>query len=264
MKVYARVRNLNNENKDRLPYNKNIALSVDGFREMGFEVIFYEINELPKIKEIYERGDIVLDGIDQVNFILDKFGIVPPSFEYPDSLKKYLGRKIWMDKIDNINSNPEKWGVFVKPVKEKRFTGKVINSTKDLIGCGSGYENFDVYCSEVVDFVFEVRGLVYYDQLVALQPYRGDWKYMNKLDTELINRAFKDFIKSDDKLNGCTLDFGVTKDGRTLFIEANYGMCFGPYMTNSITYAKIISACLSQISGTKDECYFGRIPCGNI
>lgn len=260
MKVFARVRKLNDNFAKVMPYNKNIGLAIDGFHEMGFEVIYYETGDLEKVKEWYSKGDIVLDGIDQVNFVLDKYNIKPPSFEYPEPLKKYLGRKIWMDNIDNIASNPSLWGIFVKPVREKAFTGKVINSTKDLIGCGNYSENYEVYCSEAIDFVFEVRGLVYYDQLISLQPYKGDWKYMKDLDTKLIEEAFNDYLKWDNKLNGCTLDFGVTKDKKTLFIEANYGMCFGPYMTNSITYAKIISACLSQLSGTVDECYFGKLP----
>ena len=260
MKVFARVKKEINDKINFVPYNRNIALAIDGFKEMGFEIIYYETGELNEVKKWYSRGDIVLDGIDQVNFVLEKFDIYPPSLEYPDCLKKYLGRKIWMDKINNISSNPDKWGCFVKPVKEKAFTGKVINSSADLIGCGSCYENFDVYCSEVVDFVFEVRGIVYYNQLLSLQPYKGDCRYMKNLDTDLIYKAFNEYIESEDRLNGCTLDFGVTKDGRTLFIEANYGMCFGPYMTNSIAYAKVISAYCSQLSGTNDECFFGRIP----
>lgn len=33
----------------------------------------------------------------------------------------------------------------------------------------------------------------------------------------------------------------------------------GPYSTNAINYAKMISAAISKVSGTEDECYFGPI-----
>lgn len=258
MKVYARIREF--DNGQVMPYSKNIGLAIDGFHEMGFEVVYYKTGELSRVKEVFTKEDILLDGIDQVNFVLEKFGKSLPEIDYPEPLKKYLGRNVWMDKIDNINKNPSLWGCFVKPLKGKAFTGKVINSPKDLIGCGSCSENYDVYCSDVVDFVFEVRGLVYYNQLVTLQPYKGNWKHMKDLDVDLIENAFKDYISWDKKLNGCTLDFGVTKDGRTLLIEANSGACFGPYMLNSMTYAKIISACFSQILEVEDECFFGELP----
>lgn len=260
MKVFARMLELHDNFATIMPYNQNIGLAINGFHEMGKEVIYYKTGELNDVRKWCSRGDIVLDGIDQVNYILDKFAIHPPLLDYPEPLQKYLGRKIWKDKINGISNNPEKWGCFVKPLREKAFTGKVINGPADLVGCGCFTEDYDVYCSEVKNFVFEVRGLVYYNQLVSLQPYKGDWKYMNHLDTELIKRAFQDYLSWEHKLNGCALDFGVTKEGETLFIEANYGMCFGPYMSNSITYAKIISACMAQLTDTVDECYFGPLP----
>lgn len=260
MKVFARMRELNNNFSKIMPYNKNIGLAIDGFHEMGFEIIYYKTGELPDVRQWHTKGDIVLDGIEQVNYVLDKYDIKPPLMDYPEPLKPYLGRKIWKDTINNINANPELWGYFVKPLKEKAFTGKVINSTKDLIGCGSYSEDLEVYVSETVDFIFEVRGIVYYDDLVLLQPYKGDWIHMKDLDTNLIRKAFNDYVKWEEKLNGCTLDFGLTSDGRTLFIETNYGMCFGPYMTNSLLYAKVISACMSQICGVADPCYFGKVP----
>lgn len=250
--------------------------------EMGFEIHFYD--RVDEIYELYEKGDIVLDGIDQVDYCLNKFGLKFPQIEYPKCLEKYLGRKIWKDTINNINTHPELWGNFVKPIKEKRFIGKVINESKDLIGCGSCYENYEVYVSEPVDFVYEVRGTVYYDQLVDLRPYHGDWEHINKLDTNIIKQAMEDWKTWKDRPNSCTLDWGVIKkphkiivnkhndkgelikineyleDGYdTIFIEANAGCCYGPYSTNAINYAKMISAAISKVSGTKDECYFGPI-----
>ena len=79
---------------------------------------------------------------------------------------------------------------------------------------------------------------------------------MNKLDTSLIEKAANEYLMSENALHGCTLDFGLTKDGRTLFIEGNFGAAFGPYCTNAIQYSKIISACMNQLYGLPDECKF--------
>ena len=287
MKVFVRVKNMYDPMCCKeVPYNVNIAAAMQGFHEMGFEIVTY--HTVDEIYDIYEKGDIVLDGISQVEYCLNKFGLSFPSIDYPECLEKYLGRQVWKDTINHINTHPELWGNFVKPVKEKVFTGKVINSPQDLIGCGSCYEDYEVLVSEPLDIVFEVRGLVYYDDLLDLRPYRGDWAFMNKIDTTLIKSAMEDWKKWDDRPMGCTLDWGVVRkkspvtktfDSKykskysgphntfiiddyvyeTVLIEANAGISFGPYCTNTNTYAKIISAAMSKVSGTKDECYFGPI-----
>ena len=255
MKIYARTRIIYDEKAGRVPYNRNIAIAIEGFHEMGFEIIFYD--KVTEIIDDFEKGDILLDGIDQINYVLQKFDLKMPSFDYPEVLNPYLGRRIWKDTINHINTSPELWPVFIKPIdKEKVFTGIVVKEPKDLIGCGNCYEDIDIYCSEPVEFVYEVRGLCYYGELLDLRPYKGDWRYSNQLNTKLIEEAANAYFSSNNALNGCTLDFGVTKDGRTLFIEGNFGAAFGPYCTNAIQYAKIISACMSQIYGMKDECKF--------
>ena len=205
---------------------------------------------------LYQQGDIVLDGILQVNHCLNKFGIVPDNTDYPDVLQKYLGRKIWADKIDHINNHPELFPIFVKPVVDKKFNGTVVHSIKDLIGCGSCYENSDILCSEIVDFIFECRGFIYYDEMIDLRPYKGNWRNMNLIDTKIIDNAVKDFSTWEGRPNACSLDFGVTKDGRTLLIEQNSAYSLGCYGLYSNYYAKMISAYISQISGTVDECDF--------
>lgn len=87
--------------------------------------------------------------MDTVRARLKDFGIVTPEIDYPEELQKYLQRKIWHFKINTINSHPELWSVFVKPVEDKKFTSIVIKSPKDLIGCGSCYDNADFICSYI-------------------------------------------------------------------------------------------------------------------
>ncbi len=243
-----------------IPYNYNIANALDGALQLGLECIPYFI--VSEIYENYERGDIVLDGIDQVQYCLNKFGIKPMKFNYPEILKSYMGRKVWKDTINHISSNEELWsaGNFVKPVKEKVFTGRTISSIKDLVACGSCYENYEVYVSEPLNFVYECRGFVYYDELKDLRPYKGDYQYMKHMNTDLIAQAMKDWKQWKERPNSCSLDWGVVqnKDGSfsTVFIEGNLPYALGCYGYYSLDYIKLISAYISQVSGLKDELHF--------
>ena len=53
--------------------------------------------------------------------------------DYPEELEKYLGRKVWKSRINTINCNPDLWPLFVKSLEDKKFTGVVVRSTKDLL-----------------------------------------------------------------------------------------------------------------------------------
>lgn len=246
-----------------IPYNYNIANALEGALECGLETRPYKI--VSEIYDDYNLGDIVLDGIDQVQMCLKKFNIVPKETNYPEVLNKYMGRKVWKDTINNINTHPELWGNFVKPIKEKAFTGRVINSAKDLIGCGSCYENYEVLVSEPVDFIYECRGFVYYDELIDLRPYKGSPYMMNLIDTNVISNAMKDWKKWKERPNACSLDFGVIsktigekEELKTVLIEMNLPYALGCYGLYSNSYIKLISAYISQISGVPDELDFRK------
>lgn len=263
MKVFFRVKKIPGSN-NTVPYNYNIENALEGALECGLECIpYFTVNE---IYNNYERGDLVLDGLVQVQYCLNKFGISVPEINYPEVLSKYLGRKVWKDTINSIANDETKWsaGNFVKPIKEKVFTGKVISSIKDLIGCGSCYENFEVLVSEPLDIVYECRGFVYYDALKDLRPYKGDYKYMKYMDTDLIEKAMEDWKTWNERPNSCSLDFGVVRKKKdtekdsyeTVLIEANHAFSLGCYGLMSIDYIKLISAYISQISDVEDELYF--------
>lgn len=257
MKVYAKVR----PNKDFILFHSpNISHAVYGFREMGFEIITYNL-----LDDIYDKvtsNDIVLDYIDQVKTVLNKFGVVPICPDYPKELEPFLGRRIWTDNINHINANPDLWSIFVKPFKDKAFTGKVINSTKDLIGCGSSTENYEVYCSEALDIKREWRGFMYYDELIDIRPYTGDWHY--NYDGRVVDEIVEAFKTWKDRPVACSLDFAVVERHdtkwypyyETVFLEANDCYALGNYGLRCLDYAKMISARWSQLLGRSDECKF--------
>lgn len=253
MKTWAKTR----ANGDY--HSHNIAHAVAGFRELGAEIVKYE-----KIDEIYQwvtKDDIVLDYIDQCLTIFDKFGKHPHLEDYPEVLKPFLGRAIWKDTINHINSDPSTWGIFVKPLKEKAFIGRVVNGTKDLVGCGSCYENYDVFCSEIINIKAEWRCFIYYDKILDIRPYgfssTEHWRY--HYDIDIVDDILSKFITWQDRPVACSIDIGVIeKDNKytTVLIEVNDCYALGCYGLDSIHYAKMISARWSQILGREDEYHF--------
>lgn len=251
MAVYIKIRS-NGEY-----HSLNFAIAAHGFAEMGAEIIKY--TSLDDIYDKVTRNDIVVDYIDQSKTILNKFNVQPHCIDYPEELKPFMGRKIWVDTIDSINSTPDKWGIFVKPVKDKAFTGKVINSPKDLIGCGSEFENYEVLCSEVLNMKREWRCFVKYDEIADIKPYRGDYHY--NYDPNVVDQIMEAFKTIPGRPMGCSVDIAVVEqDGKlnTIFLEMNDGYSLGAYGLHHLDYAKVLSARWSQLLGVEDEYDFRK------
>ena len=259
-RVYLKTK-FDNEMKMEIPHSVNIANAMYGFREMGAEIIPYH-----KIDEIYDRvnrEDIVLDYIEQCKSIFSKFGVEPSIPDYPDVLKPFLGRKIWKDTINSISRSEEKWsgGYFVKPVRNKVFTGKIISSISDLVGCGNYSEDYDVLVSEPLDICAEWRCFILYDEIVDVRPYgilldRNRKSYKFHYDSNVLDSMLEAFIKWDERPIACSMDICVAKDGQTLLVEINDAYALGCYGLASIFYAKLISARWSELLGVKDEYHF--------
>ena len=113
-------------------HNENFFKAYLGFHEMGFETVPFS-----NIKELRESSieDIVVGYVGTVRSRLIDFGITAPEMDYPEELSEYLGRKVWKSHINTINCNPDLWPVFVKSVQDKKFTGVVVRSPKDLLVC---------------------------------------------------------------------------------------------------------------------------------
>lgn len=242
MKVYIQ------STKNNLPHNYNFFNAYEGFLDMGAEIVnFYQSEELRES----EIGDIVVGYVDTVRERLCQLGIETPEMDYPDELNKYLGRRIWKSEINTINNHAELWPVFVKSVEDKRITGKVIASIRDLVGCGESGGNAEVYCSEIVNFVAEWRVFIRYGKILDVRPYKGDWRV--HYDSTVIENCINDFHTMPA---GCAVDFGVTDDGLTLLIEVNDGYALGCYGLNKFLYAKLLSARWAELTRTADQFNF--------
>lgn len=219
-----------------------------GFRQMGFEVINFTTYEQLKLSE---KNDVIVGYAGPVETRLRDFGISIPDIDYPESISKYLGRKIWTSTINTINNNPDLWGVFVKPIKKKSFQGRVVNSARDLIGCGSTNGDQPVYVSEVLDFISEYRTFVRYGKIIDIRHYAGEWNVFP--NAEAITNCVAEYTDSPGTY---AIDFGVTKDGGTYLIEVNVSGSIGSYGLNPIDYAKFMAARWAELTDTEDECDF--------
>jgi hypothetical protein len=230
-----------------IPKTPNAYTAMEGFVMLGAEIVFFESSE--ELLEQVTPEDIVVGYISNVIYSLRKFGIPEPELvDYPKELYPFLGRKIWKDKISTILTTPEMYPVFVKSYKQKGFTGKLVESFKDLIGAGYQRNDFDVWCSEPVKFVSEWRTFIRYNQIIDMRQYTGKWGVFP--DRSVVEDALNRW--TENKPVACSMDFGVTEDGRTLLVECNDGFALGAYGLQEHRYAKLVSARWFQLVGGVD------------
>lgn len=242
MKVYIQ------SDKHHVPLDRDFFIAYCGFMEMGAEIIFFYTPE--ELRESYPE-DVVVGYVGTVTQRLHEFGIEIPDLDYPEELSAYLGRNVWHSTINTINTHPELWPVFVKSVKDKRITGRTIRSPKDLIGCGMWNSDQDVWCSNPVDFVTEWRCFVRYGHILDVRHYKGDWR--KSLDPNIVEAAVSSYA-SAPKAYG--IDFGLTKDERTLLLEVNDGFSLGNYGLFYLDYAKLLATRWSELTHTSDAFNF--------
>ena len=205
----------------------------------------------------------MLDYIDQCNRIFEKFAANPTIPDYPEVLQEYMGRKVWKDTINSISQDKNKWsaGYFVKPVKSKVFTGKIIRSINDLVGCGNCHEDYEVIVSEPIDILAEWRCFIIYDKIVDVRPYGSISSlnyngYLYHYDSKVLQDMLSTFKNWNERPMACSMDICYTKDGRTLLVELNDAYSLGCYGLPDILYAKLISARWSQLLNREDEYRF--------
>lgn len=231
-----------------IPADYDFFNAYCGFRDMGIETVFYcDYEQLSSS----EKCDVVVGYIGPVKVRLKDFGVTLPDIDYPESILEYLGRTVRKSTINTIANKPEAWNVFIKPVYNKAFKGRVVTSAKDLIGCGTCNSDTEVYVSDVVNFVSEYRAFVRYGKILDIRHYGGAWNIFpnSKVILDCIN-SYKDSPKA------YAADFGVTSDGRTLLIEINATCSIGSYGLEVVQYAKLLSARWAELTNTTDECAF--------
>lgn len=238
------------ENGD--PARINFHIATQAFIHFGYHII-----ETATAAEIPadDRECVAVGSIAYIKSALQHLNIsLPSEMSYPESLRAYLGRKIWPSTIDEISNDPAAWNVFVKPQDElKKFTGRVVRHLGDLRSTGDQAGNTAVWVSETVDFVREWRVFVRYGKILDIRPYKGDYHF--HYDVTVIENALAAF---KDAPHAYAMDFGVTSDGRTLLVEVNEGFSIGAYGLFYTDYARLLSARWAQLTGYKDLLAFDQ------
>lgn len=231
--------------------NISFYAALEAYYNMGFNVFNVEPGELQTTN--IEEENIFLGSIQYIRAALNKLNYaVPEPLDYPLVLRGFLGREVWEARIDDIAADSNQWNVFVKPKGVfKKFTGRVIKSTADLVGCGDAGENAPVWVSEVVQFVAEWRVFIRYGQVLGVKQYKGNWRA--QFHYKVIENAIAAYT---DAPAGYALDFGLTRDGEMLLVEASDGFALGSYGLFYIDYAKLLATRWAQVTGQSDLCYF--------
>ena len=240
MKVYIR------HNTDREFASPNFAVAYEGFRQMGWEIVPFEsIDNLTDL----EPDSLVVGFGDDIHKALIALKIEPPvEINYPQELETFLDRKLWRSSVNYIAKHPEFWNVFIKPAQEfKKFKGRVINTPKDLIGCGDELQDTEIWCSEPVNFLAEWRCFVRYNKILDVRRYRGDWGL--HFAPDIIRAAVAAYTSAPASY---AIDFGLTASGKTLLVEVNDGYSVGAYGLVPIDYAQFLSARWAELTNTKD------------
>lgn len=234
--------------RDSLPMGPNAFAALCGFRDMGIEC--QPFRSLDEIRDS-DPAEPVVGGIGLVRDRLRLLGANTDEIDYPSELSGFLGRRVWGSTIDAVSGHPEWWPVFVKPVEGKRFAGRVVSGTADLVGCGTCGEDAAVTCGEVRRFVAEWRCFVRKGRILDVRPYRGNWRA--SLDASLVEEAVASYSTAPA---GYAADFGVTDEGKTLLVEVNDGYSLGSYGLEPHAYAALLAARWAELTQTDDVCPF--------
>lgn len=176
--------------------NISFFTGIEAFYAMGFAII--EVEDIDSLS--VSEDNIFLGSIEFVQAGMKKLGFeVPEHNEYPQSLSKYYGRKISESTIDAIANDSSLWNVFVKPKgRLKKFTGRHVKTTYDLIGCGEHGTDIPVWVSEPVEFTSEWRVFVRYGKILGVKHYKGDWRA--QYDYKAIENAVQDYENAPGRL----------------------------------------------------------------
>jgi len=173
------------------------------------------VNDIPNY---FIEDCIPIGTVEFVHKYLKKYyNIIPKPLNVPEELFKYANRE-----IENT-TNEELWG-----------KGELFVKSNDTVKEGiTGIYNTNLYtlpkgnyqASEIIEVKSEWRAFVYYNKLVGLQHYSGDFTKFP--DINKINNMIKDYKNSP---NAYTLDVGlidgITDSLDTIVIEChNFYSC---------------------------------------
>jgi len=213
----------------------------DGYLALGLPTQFFRETDFYIGKVPITNKDVFGGHVNICRQIWKNFKIKEPDVpDYPEVLEHYFGRKIWKCQLwqfYNLLKENENFGktYFVKPVKNKIFTGYTCVTVQDLNQIGHVSYSTNVYVSTYVKFDAEYRAYVYKNKIVDVFRYWGD-NWQTVIDRVTVEKMVS--LLSDMPVF-YSLDFAVDNLGRTLLVEINDGYALGNYGLAPVDYAKM-------------------------
>ncbi len=231
--------------------NVNTYSAWQGFTERGAHAEFFEFDDLDSLEISPETP--VVGGIGTVQGALSKLGVeIPAMNAVPPDLSGFAGRKMWISTLAEVRAHVQDEGapVFIKPLpaQHKLFAGHVVSRFRDLIETTGVAPETLVSCSEVVEIASEYRGFVHDGELIGFKHYAGDFRVSTNFSpVEAALEAWQ------SRPVACSMDWGVTRDGRTLLIEVNDAYSLGCYGLNPLLYAPMIADRWFELTGSSSR-----------
>ena len=231
--------------------NENAYSLAYGLRLLGVEVRPFDFADLEKLP--LTRSTLVHGGIYTVKRALEIVGRTPPGVcggLPPSELLPFYRRRVWATNMGEIRKRLDTDDpVFVKPLhSQKAFNGHVTSGRiHDLLQTVGFEDEFEVLCSEPVQFVSEYRCFVHKGDLIGMKHYKGDFTRI--VDANVVKQA----IKAWKGPVSYSLDFGLMMTDevtqgqdeygywlQTALVETNDGFALGAYGLPSAQYANFV------------------------
>ncbi|MEW4566468.1 ATP-grasp domain-containing protein [Tautonia sp. JC769] len=219
--------------------NANGFNAWQGFDERGFEISFFDWEQMDSGVATVDPGTITVGSVRYVRRALQRIGIETMPLDYPIRLRGYLGRRIWQTTWAEVRSRIDSPGVpvFVKPVEQdKAFTGYVVSAFRDLIRTAKWPGEMKLWASEPFPFVSEWRYFVRRGEVIGVGHYKGD--PLRSPDVSVIRGAVEDYAGEAPVAYG--IDFGIAASGGTHLVEVNDGFSLGCLGLGPLAYSAFL------------------------
>jgi hypothetical protein len=225
--------------------NINAFTACQGFDKKGYEIRFYENDQLP-LDEVTE-DTVVTGGIKMVEKALGHLNKPVPQLEsIPQELAWAANRKVRTLTIKEAREELLLFSntpLFIKPITRdhKLFTGQVWKNFSDMLETAHIPNDTLVCCSNVVNFVSEYRCYILNNEVVGIKHYKGDFREFPNLS--VLDVILKSYIGP----SAYGIDLGVivsqtesTSNKTTSLVEINDGFALGCYGLSPLIYATML------------------------
>lgn len=210
------------------------AQAYYGFEQLNYvNHTFYSTSELLDLFEEFfeynsDPSELVVIGYPKdIATALNMLDYKPlKQINYPYELKSFLYRNIYEKTLSQL---PKTYPYFIKPTGAKSFSGRVVQSQKDLIGITQGTY---YVTNTILPYMPEFRCYIYEGTIFGVKQYKGD-PFVRPNQT-VIHNMVSSYTQAP---KAYTLDVGVTPEGNTILIEVNNGITSGNYGLSDKDYA---------------------------